>query len=450
MDISNKNYYGKGYKYEKNGWIYVHIEGEAYKRGLQHGFLLANEIEEIIDNLKFLTYWNTGKEWSFFVDQAEKQFTHKVDEEFLDEIKGIADGARKVGVKVTWQEILTWNGYGELIGFWWSNNSDGEVKSNIGRNNGGCSAFIATGTATKDGKILLAHNTWESYETGQYLNVIMDVLPEYGNRFLMQTAPGYIDSFSDFFVTASGILGADTSISGFKKYNSEGVPQFVRIRKAIQYSDEINEFIDIMKENSNGGYTSMWLLGDIRSNKITRFEQGLDYSSVKTLEDGYFIGFNAPEDPRIRNLEVENSAYTDIRDHQGARRVRLTQLIERYYGELDIEFGKAILADHYDVYLSRRNPSSRTVDGHYELDDQRYPSVAGTLPPFSPQGALDGKVIDSDLAESMSFLAKWGGSSDIPFITDEYFSKHPQWNYLKGHLKDRPSMPWCMCKVRKE
>lgn len=75
MSTGNINHFGKGYKFERNGWIYIHIEGEPYKRGFQHGFLLANEIKEIIDNLKFLTYWNTGKEWNFFV-QVEVTSTY--------------------------------------------------------------------------------------------------------------------------------------------------------------------------------------------------------------------------------------------------------------------------------------------------------------------------------------------------------------------------------------
>jgi len=443
----NIHYFGKGYRFERNGWIYIHIEGEPYKRGFQHGFLLAKEIKEIMDNLKFLTYWNTGKEWSFFVKEAERQFTNRLDIEYLYEIKGIADGAYKAGVQVTWQEILAWNGYGELIDFWWPYRNNGVVGSNLARAKGRCSAFIATGSATKNKKILLAHNTWENFETGQYLNIIIDIVPKRGNRILMQTAPGYIDSFSDFFVTGSGLLGADTSIAGFMKYNPNGIPQFVRIRKAIQYADDMTGFVDIMKERSNGGYTSMWLLGDIKTNKILRFEQGLDYYNVKTLEDGYFIGFNAPEDPRIRNLEVENSCYTDIRDHQGARRVRLTQLLEHQLGKLDIEAAKDILADHYDVYLNQRIPSSRTIDGHYELDDQKYPSLAGSPPPFSPQGTLDGKIIDSDLAKMMAFCARWGNSSGMPFITHDYFANHPQWNHLKGHLKDRFTEKWSKFRV---
>jgi len=62
------------------------------------------------------------------------------------------------------------------------------------------------------------------------------------------------------------------------------------------------------------------------------------------------IGFNAPLDPRIRNLECANTGYADIRRHQGVRQVRLTQFMKTYYGKIDVEIGNKILADHYDVY----------------------------------------------------------------------------------------------------
>src|SRR5437868_14297742 len=36
--------WGPGYRYAQAGWIVVHIEGEPYARGVQHGRLLASEI----------------------------------------------------------------------------------------------------------------------------------------------------------------------------------------------------------------------------------------------------------------------------------------------------------------------------------------------------------------------------------------------------------------------
>jgi hypothetical protein len=32
---------GNGYRYDSNGWIYLHIEGEPFERGFQHGRFFA-------------------------------------------------------------------------------------------------------------------------------------------------------------------------------------------------------------------------------------------------------------------------------------------------------------------------------------------------------------------------------------------------------------------------
>jgi hypothetical protein len=123
-----------------------------------------------------------------------------------------------------------------------------------------------------------------------------------------------------------------------------------------------------------------------------------------------------------------------------ARRVRLTQLMEDNKGAIDVEKGQEILADHYDVYLDKtNNPGSRTIDGHYELDAFEY--YQGRLP-YMPKGAVDGKVMDSTMARDLSFSARWGNSSGMDFIAQDFFNEHPQWNYLDGYLKDRPEEPW--------
>src|ERR1035437_7862142 len=43
-----KTWLSKANRHEKNGWIYLHIEGSPEERGFQHGFLLAKEIKESI------------------------------------------------------------------------------------------------------------------------------------------------------------------------------------------------------------------------------------------------------------------------------------------------------------------------------------------------------------------------------------------------------------------
>jgi len=446
---------GKGYRFDDKGWIYLHIKGDAFERGFQHGYLLAKELKTIQRSLRYLTYFNTGKSWEFFTGAATQLFTKEFpsakhpSEELLDEIRGIANGAQTAGTNITWQEILAWNGYEELTDYWWPNEKDRlRYAPSMPAQRDHCSAFMAHGKATQDHKIVMAHNVWSDFETGQFSNLILDIVPSKGHRIFMQSVPGYVDSFADFFVTDAGIMGTETTMGGFSLYKPDEMAEFIRVRLAMQYADSLDDFVNLMKKHNNGGYANSWLLGNIKTGDIMRFELGLEFWNVEmNPESGYFIGFNAPIDPRIRNLECSNTGYADIRRHQGARQVRLTELMEKYYGKINVEIGEEILADHYDVYLKEENPCSRTVDGHYELDNRAYMSQPGRPLPYQPRGAVDGKVMDSELAEQMSFWARWGNSSGMPFNADEFLKEHIQWSHLKGYLYSRPSQPWAPFKA---
>ncbi len=473
---------GKGARNEQEGWIIVRIAGNASERGFQQGFLFALEIREVMRSLRYLTYQDTGKEWEFFVNVARKLFAPHLGLEYTEELKGIASGIKAAqeieqdfsgtgraesrypvtgaggsissiparerekdkAEEITWLDLLAWNGYIELLDYWWPKQREGQYRPGSMVEHGGCSAFVATGSATANGKVVMGHNSWDNFETGQFYNIIQDIRPDEGNRIMMQSPPGCIHSATDFFLTGAGIAGCETTIGGFQEYDPSGVPEFVRVREAMQYADSLDGFVARMIEGNNGGYANGWLLADTRSQEILRLELGLQYQTVDRTKDGYFIGCNAPFDPRIRNLECDNSGFADIRRHQGARQVRLTQLMEEYSGMLDSKSAMVILADHHDVYFDRENPCSRTVDGHYELDPRDVMSQAGRPLPYQPRGTVDGKMLDSTLADNWSFMARWGNSSGMPFLAREFIDRHIQWRHLDGYLKDRPERPWVL------
>lgn len=448
---------GNGYRFDLNGWIYLHIEGGAYERGRQHGFLVAQELERIFRNLRYTTYFDTGKPLEFFVEAAESMFVPHMEDEQLQEIHGISDGCRQAGVDLSPEEILTWNGHEELVDYWWPTKA-AELRYApvypVRRDH--CSAFLAHGPATKDGGIVMAHNSWDNFEDGQFSNLILDINPTKGHRMFMQSAPGWIDSFADFFVTDAGIMGTETTIGGFSLYKEGEVPEFSRVRTAMQYASDLDDFVEYMRKQNNGGYANSWLLADINRDIIMRFELGLEYSNVEVnptkggpgSDDGLFIGFNAPLDARIRNLECSNTGFCDIRRHQGGRQVRLMELMHEHYHRIDWKIAQEILADHYDVYRAQKgeknviNPCSRTVDGHYELDPREFMSDPSRPQPFRPRGTVDGKVMDSHMAAEMTFDARWGNSSGLPFDAKAFLKAHPQWSYLDGYLFDRPEQPW--------
>ena len=455
-----------GYSFKKNGWTYISVKGKPKERGFAYGYYCADDFKEIQKMLQYYIFESYGYPWSYFIEKINDDFKKMTKEQYLelyDEMEGIAEGCTAGGCKTTIDEIIAWNFYCS-IPYWYSFTSD----THIGKEGGGkkkgseqtfinlplqnrardkCSAFMAVGDWTKDGKIVVAHNSFCEYIDGQYSNVILDVNPENGFRFMMQTSPCWIWSGTDFFITTAGIIGTETTIGGFQPYEKK-IPVGYRIRTAMQYATTIDGYVALLVNGNSGDYANSWLIADIKSNEIARIELGLKYHSVDRTKNGYLIGFNAPYDPRIRNIEVVNSGFYDIRRHQGARRVRLAQLMKKYKGKLNVELAKKILGDHYDVYLKKdNNPCSRTICSHYDLDAREYMSQSDRPKPFAPHGAVDGMACDTTLAENMSFVGRFGNSCGMPFYKDKYCKEHIQYSNMCYFLKDRPSQPWTKFQV---
>jgi len=431
-----------GISYDKNGWKYISIKGAPKERGYAYGYLCAKEFKEIQNLLNFLIMETYGMPWEYFIKEINDDFketTQREFGEFYEEMEGIAEGCNAGGCKTNIDEIIAWNFYMSLP-YWYSTKSENATAKEGGAKDL-CSAFMAVGDWTKDGKIVCAHNSFVEYPDGQYLNVVLDLNPDKGHRFIMQTSPCCIWSGSDFFVTAKGIIGTETTIGGFYPYEKRW-PIGYRIRKAMQYGNTLDEYCEILLHENSGDYANSWLFGDTNTNEILRIELGLKYHNTERTKNGFFIGFNAPYDQRIRNLECNNTGFYDVRRHQGARLVRLGDLMDEYKGKIDIDVAKKIIADHYDVYLEKENPCSRTICSHYDLDAREFMSDPGRPKPFAPRGAVDGVVCDTALAKKMSFDGIWGNSCGMAFKTSEFIKKHRQYEIFAPYIKDRPSEPW--------
>jgi len=442
-----------GIYYELNGWKYVSVKGSPEERGYAYGFLMMKDFKKVKEMLEFNSMNYYAQPWSFFIDASVKHLKPNIIKNFPElykEMCAIAKGcnaAAKDDKFTSEDEIIAWNNYFTLFDSWYSHANLG---SSISKEGGGasdkCSAFIATGSYTKDGKIVVAHNSFSEFLDGQYENVILDIHPDKGHRILMQTSPCWIWSGTDFFVTGKGIIGTETTIGGFNKFENNNTIS-CRIRKAMQYGNTLKEYEEILLDGNSGDYANSWLFGDTSTNEIMRIELGLKYHNTEIKRDGYFVGFNATYDPKIRNLECVNSGFDDIRRHQGSRRVRLTDLMEQNKGKIDVKMAQNIIADHYDVYLNKQNKCSRTVCSHYELDAREFMSDPTRPKPFQPRGAVDGCVADTALIKKMQFLGRWGSSCGTPFIVKDFCNKHRQWDYLRPYLHDRPSQPWTLFKV---
>jgi hypothetical protein len=436
-----KDWLSKANRHEKDGWVYLHIEGKPLERGFQHGYLLAKEIKEALRQMSEVWHYQTAMDWQWLVDKSARMFNSKIDAENMGEMEGIVEGMKAAGVAATRDEIVAYNASTEFMGYWWPQVKDSISPNSPDPKKESCSSFIATGSMTTDGGIVLGHNTMSSFYYPD-CNVILDILPEKGYRILMQSVAGLIHSETDFFVTSAGLVGSETTIGGFFPFDEKGIPEFSRMRHATQYASDIDEWCKIMKEGNNGGYANAWLIGDINTNEIARLELGLKYVGFERKNDGYFTGSNVAEDLRILRFETKSSEL-DIKISSVARRVRWKQLMKENAGKINLELGEKFEGDHYDTYLNTNTPDMRTLCSHPDLDPDPY----GVDIPYSPWGTLDGKVVDSKMAKQMSFVARWGSACGIPFNAKAYLEKHQQFDWMTGLIKDRPTQPWTTFKA---
>ncbi len=200
LSNEQKTWISKANRHEKTGWIYLHIEGSRKERGFQHGYLLANEIKESIRILSKVWEYKSALEWQWLVQKGGNMFTSKIDIENIMEMDGIVDGMKAAGIRTSRDEMVTYNGYKELLDYWWPSVKDTISPNSPDPKQESCSSFIATGSMTADGSIVLGHNTMFDYYY-PLCNIILDILPEKGHRILMQSMAGFIHSLTDFFIT---------------------------------------------------------------------------------------------------------------------------------------------------------------------------------------------------------------------------------------------------------
>jgi hypothetical protein len=434
---------GKATREDKNGWIYVHLAGSPSDIGFQHGYLVAKEIDTLIKVMEFYLPHTSSRDWAFYRAASKRFLWAKIDKEYQDEIKGIAEGLQVRGMKYDSLDITALNANIELSQYYVPA-LDKKADSTKGHNKapGNCSAFIATGSYTKDGKIVMAHNNWTDYIEGERWNVIADIKPAKGNHILMDCAPGFIHSGDDFVVSSSGILITETTITGFEGFDTTKAPEFARARKAAQYANSIDDVVKIMTTDNNGGYANDWLIGDTKTNEVAKLELGLKDYKVWRSKDTAMIGSNFPSDPKLIKEET-NFKVNNPLSSPNARKLRMQKLVAiDYKGKLTDSTGKIIEGDTYDA-LNKKNAMDRCViDGHVENDP--YGSPEWSEGPYYPMGAVQGKVTTTDLANKMQLWAHMGHPGGADFLAAPYFAKHPEYKWQSVYLRDMKAYPWTL------
>jgi hypothetical protein len=358
--------FGPAYRYPSAGWIYLHIEGQPYERGYQHGHLMAREIPEYLERCAAeLGVKAEAQSWDQLRTTVNALFLRGFDREILEEMKGIADGASDAGAKWLGRRI-------DLVDIAVANTTVelGELSNAMPMTPTGleglqldappyfdgkrdsamdhCSAFAATGPATRDGKMAIGHVTWWPLTLAEQTNVMLDIQPAKGHRVIMQSYPGGIESGTDWYQNDAGVVLTETTIRQ-SPFNIAGTPVAFRARAAIQYGGNVDEVVERLGTRNNGLYTNEWLIGDAKNNEIAMYELGTAHTKLWRSSknewfggtEGFYWGDNNAKDLQVRLEYVPDPRgvpeyvpyYAEKRD------AAWQDLYRKYRGQIDEQFG---------------------------------------------------------------------------------------------------------------
>ncbi len=428
---NNINYYKGGFRYNIQGWVYVHIEGEPYERGYQYGYLASAEIVDALyrwsgyrlgtKHLKLFTIKTPEQWWNICRTKAMNTFLKQLPDEYKQELEGMTDGilARGgmiFGRNIQFDDIVALQ-FVQDIDYIYGNFKKGfhpvrdlvyglkEIFSGgiVNHENSHCNAFIATGDATSDGGIVVAHASIFPVYVAERCNIILDVQPSEGYRFMMTSPPGSLWSQEDYYQNEKGIILTETELAPQGPWKTRGTsPKGVRSRNAIQYSDSIDEVIENLKKGNNGLIPNEWLIGDTKTGEIASYMQALYNTPIKRTVNGYYWSCNLPTNVKV--LSELNG---------------IPQILLRAYGKIFSKSGYFTIDGQTVIWNNERPETLIELGNQYygKIDTEIAKKIMSTSP--LPKATTDCKITSSNLMENIGLFAHMGKSDGVTYIPSE-------------------------------
>ncbi len=267
---------GKGYLTKNmDGKKRLHLEGNPYEMGYQHGFLCGEGVYHMASyefwggliihmaNLdmtleEFLKYVGGEKGVNFLVNLlygvVEKSMRDKdIPQEFIEEMNGIVDGANDAGYPVTFKNVMMNNmafdailalGYPVIAPFL-------PVASSYMTVPHACNAFVAAGNATTDGRTLMGRDFMFANGVYYKYGLLIEYVPEKGNRFVSVMAPSFVGTAAGMNDKGIGI-GIDMVPAMNCNVSEIGMGGLMINRYVLQYASELSQGIGFLTKKELG------------------------------------------------------------------------------------------------------------------------------------------------------------------------------------------------------
>ena len=388
------NILGKARFEEQKGVKILKIKGTPYEMGYQHGYLLADKIELMINKTLKATAAYVAAQTNSDIEKAQvmlwlgqEEAEPFLPEEFREEMVGIADGVKAAGKDISLKQILLWNTnydqwciychphYYQIAG---DGNPSGPARSSMG---GGCSSFCAWGEwAGGDGKLIFGKNE-DNFN-----------MPEQSDTRMMVVADPEV-GFGHVFMTYPGMIGLDggmneegfemmTQLNSMVHESMKGCGIAIFTRLLLTHASTVDDAIHIFKKYPRCTGIA-YHIADAKAKKAAVVETSSKMVCVRYPEPNVkaiwqtnhsncypgwkgYSGYNMVADQAPVNELTDISTIENWQNslkepynfyvQAPSRFERYEQLIHEYYGNITSENAMKMLSDRYDPYTKMTRP----------------------------------------------------------------------------------------------
>ncbi len=376
------------------------LKGSPYEIGFQHGYMLADKIDLMVNRTMLATAAYVARQSNCDNERAmeklwagQKAAEPFVPEEFMTEMKGIAEGAQAKGFDISLEQVLLWNTmYDQWCiychPYYW--NCDGKDEDAYKpapeahpwtRAAGGCSSFCAWDEwAGGDGKMIFAKDEDNFNMPFQLENrMLMVVDPDEGYGHTICTYPGLIGLDGGFNEDGFEMM---TQLSSMQYESMEGCGIALFTRILLTHASTVEDGIEVFNKYPRCAGIA-YHIADAKVKKAAVVETSSKRVCVRYPMDGIkalwqsnhsncypgwmgYEGYNMVADQvlvnEIKDISTIQNWQDSLRDPYNfyiqapSRFERYRQLLHEYYGDITVENAIKIMSDRYDPYTKLTRP----------------------------------------------------------------------------------------------
>ena len=320
----------------------VVLRGSDYEMGFQYGEQACAYIDRTREDKWASALQRFSREEVLRALQANQTFVKRFTPEWMDFMRGMAEGATKAGYPMNYTDVLLMNC--TLPDPKTSVFPEGAEKKEFPPKDKGCSVASAWGSATKDGR-LIGIDTLDTPDVAHA--VVIVAFPDRGNAYMCGTDAGEIGDH--FLMNNKGLFLGNSGGGGSPRPEDEGyglcwalsLPYLVRFCDgALEARDMVTKWQINVPENFH--------FVDVRGNAFV-VEKTAAIQAVRKPGDfgekDFMFSTNnylAAEMKVTKEGEFQG-AHGGYGKYSAPRNRMIWDLLHNYSGSIDVEFAKMIL-----------------------------------------------------------------------------------------------------------